>query len=288
MKAHLAHPDKILFPKSKITKQELWDYYAKVSKWMVPLIKNRPISMKRYPRGISDEGFFQKNAPQGMPDWVKTAEVKREEKEPINMILCNDKSTLLWMTNLDCITPHIWLSKIDKPDFPDRMVFDLDPPPKKSFKTVIEAAFLLKDILENEYKLKTFVTTTGSKGLHIVVPIRRTRHFDEVRAFAKEIAAQLCAAEPTKYTTESRLNKRRGRLYIDTVRNARGQTVMAPYAVRPLEGAPIAAPLFWEELKRPGLKSTSFTVHNIDKRLKKNPWAGIDRAAKALPIVESL
>ncbi|MBS0629649.1 MAG: non-homologous end-joining DNA ligase [Verrucomicrobia bacterium] len=283
MKASLSHPDKLLFPKSKITKQQLWDYYEKVAKLMLPLIKNRPISMKRYPEGIKGEGFFQKNAPQGTPDWVKTVEVKREERDKIDMILCNDKSTLLWLANLDCITPHIWLSKIDKPDFPDRLVFDLDPPPKKGFAIVVEAALLLKEILEKKYKLKTFVTTTGSKGLHVVVPIKRTRHFDEARAFARQIAEHLVELEPQKYTTESRLAKRRGRLYIDTVRNAKGQTVMAPYAVRPIEGAPVAAPLFWKELEEKGLKSTSFNIHNIDKRLKKNPWAGIARAAKTLP-----
>ncbi len=284
MKIALSHPDKVLFPKSKITKQELWDYYAKVSKWMLPLIKNRPISMKRYPQGIKEEGFFQKNAPQGKPEWVKTIRVEREERDTIDMVLCNDKSTLLWLANLDCITPHIWLSKIDKPDFPDRMIFDLDPPAKKNFKVVVEAALLLKEILEKKYKLKPFVTTTGSKGLHVVVPIKRTRHFDDVRAFAKQIAEQLVEAEPKKYTTESRIAKRRGRLYIDVVRNAKGQTVMAPYAVRPIEGAPIATPLFWKELEDDRLKSTSFNIHNIDKRLKKNPWAGIDRAAKTLPI----
>lgn len=279
----ISHPDKVLFPKSKITKQELVDYYASVSKLMLPLIKNRPISMKRYPLGIAHEGFFQKHAPEGMPDWIKTVEVERQEREAIQMILCNDKPTLLWLANQNCITPHIWLSKIDKPDFPDRMVFDLDPPVRKGFKVVVEAALLLKEVLEKEYQLKAFVTTTGSKGLHVVVPLKRTRHFDDVRAFAREIADLLAGSEPKKYTTESRIEKRKGRLYIDTVRNAKGQTVMAPYAVRPIEGAPVATPLFWEELEDPALKSTSYNIGNIAKRLKKNPWAGIDRSAKTLP-----
>jgi bifunctional non-homologous end joining protein LigD len=279
----LSHPDKVMFPKGKITKQELFDYYGKVARLMLPLIKNRPISQLRYPQGIKGEGFFQKNAPQGMPQWVKTEKVAREERDAIHMVLCNDKSTLLWLANQDCITPHIWLSKIDKPDFPDRMIFDLDPPPKKGFGVVVKAALKLKEVLEKEYGLKTFVTTTGSKGLHVVVPIKRTRHFNEVRAFARSIAEKMVEAEPKKYTLESRIAKRGGRIYIDVVRNAKGQTVMAPYAVRPKEGAPVATPLFWKELEDPKLKSTSFNIRNIDQRLKKNPWAGIDKAAKALP-----
>jgi len=279
----LSHPDKVLFPKGKITKQELYDYYESVAKLMLPLIKNRPISMKRYPQGIKEEGFFQKNAPEGMPKWVKTVHVERRERAAIDMVLCNDKATLLWLANQNCITPHIWLSKINKPDYPDLLVFDLDPPARKGFKVVVEAALLLKKILEKEYKLKTFVTTTGSKGLHVVVPIKPTRHYDEVREFAKAIAERLAEEYPTKYTVENRIAKRRGRLYIDVLRNAQGQTVMAPYSVRPLEGAPIATPLFWEELKDPSLKSTSFTIRNIHKRLKKNPWAGIERFAKTIP-----
>jgi len=281
--AKLSHPDKVMFPKGKITKQELFDYYGKVARLMLPLIKNRPISQLRYPQGIKGEGFFQKNAPQGMPEWVKTEKVAREEREAIHMVLCNDKQTLLWLANQDCITPHIWLSKIDKPDYPDRMIFDIDPPAKKGFEVVVETAFKLKEVLEKEYGLKTFVTTTGSKGLHVVVPLKRTKRFNEVRAFARSVAEKLVEAEPKKYTMQSRIAKRRGRIYIDVVRNAKGQTVMAPYAVRPKEGAPVATPLFWKELEDPKLKSNSFNIRNIDQRLKKNPWAGIDKAARALP-----
>jgi len=278
----ITHPDKVLFPKGKITKRELAEYYRDVSRLMLPLIKDRPISMKRFPKGIKGEGFFQKNAPEGMPSFVKTAKVKRREKEAIHMILCQEKATLIWLANQNCITPHIWLSRIDKPDLPDRMIFDLDPPPRKGFDAVVEAALLLREVLEKKKKLKAFVTTTGSKGLHVVVPIKRKKHFDEVRAYAREIAKALAEAYPKKYTIESRKEKRRGRLYIDVMRNGPGQTVVAPYSVRPLEGAPIATPLAWSELKDKKLRSNTFNIHNIRPRLKKNPWASLERSAKTL------
>ncbi len=283
-RGEITHPDKVLFPKGKITKQEMANYYAKVARLMLPLIKDRPISMKRYPQGIKKVGFFQKNAPEGMPSWVKTAKVSRKEGESIHMILCNDKATLLWLANQNCITPHIWLSRIDKPTLPDRMIFDLDPPTGKGFRAVVVGALLLRQILEKEYKLKSFVTTTGSKGLHIVVPIKRKHKFDEVRRYAKEIAEKMVEADPKKYTTAARKDKRRGRLYIDVLRNGKGQTVMAPYAVRPFEGAPVAVPLSWDELKNPSLRSDSFNIRNIGGRLTKNPWSGMDRNAKTLAL----
>lgn len=198
------------------------------------------------------------------------------------MILCDDKNTLLWLANQNCITPHIWLSKIDKPDYPDRMIFDLDPPARKGFSVVVEAALLLREILEKKHKLKTFIMTTGSRGLHVVIPIKRNRKYEDVRHFAREIADELTASDPKKYTTEARKEKRRGRLYIDVMRNSKGATAVAPYSVRPREGAPIATPISWSELKDSSLRSDSFHIRNIQKRLRKNPWSGMERSAKTI------
>lgn len=249
---------------------------------MLPLIKDRPISMKRYPQGINGEGFFQKNAPMGHPSWLKTVTVGREGKESIQMVICNDLSTLLWLANQNCITPHIWLSRHDKPRLPDRMIFDLDPPPKKGFSTVKEAALALRELLEKKLKLKAFVNTTGSKGMHVVVPIKRELDFNIVRKFAHDIALFLVKREPEKYTVESRKEKRGGRLYIDVIRNAFGQTVAAPYSVRSIDGAPVATPISWEELKNKAITSTSFTIRNISKHLKKNPWSNLERSSKSI------
>lgn len=261
-KVEITHPDKVLFPRGKITKQEVADYYARVASKMIPLIKDRPISMKRYPNGIKKEGFFQKNAPQGTPSWVKTVKVKRKEGGSIDMILCNDKATLMWMVNQNCITPHIWLSKYDKPDQPDRMVFDLDPPPRKAFSDVAEAALRLREILQTKYRLKASVMLTGSKGLHVVVSLKRKAHFDEVRAKARLIAENLVEEDSKKYTVEARKEKRKGRIYIDIMRNSKGATVVAPYALRPLEGGPIATPITWETLKRGKVRSDTYTLRD--------------------------
>ncbi len=199
------------------------------------------------------------------------------------MILCEGKETLLWLANQNCITPHIWLSKMDKPDLPDRMIFDLDPPTAKQFPIAVEGALYLRKIIETHGKLKAFVMTTGSKGLHVVVPIQRKHSFDHVRSMAYEIAKRLALEHPEKFTLEIRKNKRKGRVYIDTLRNGFAQTTVAPYAIRAIHGAPIATPLFWEELKDKNLRPNSYTLRNISSRLKKNPWAGIEKRAGAIP-----
>lgn len=284
----VTHPEKILFPKSKITKEELAKYYLCVASLMIPLIKDRPISMKRFPLGIAKEGFFQKNAPETLPSWVKTVKVQRKEHETITMLLCNEAATIVWLANQNCITPHIWLSRFDRTDYPDRMIFDLDPPPKKGFKIVVEAAKRLRVILEKELGLKTYLNTTGSRGLHVVIPLKRDVDFKKTRAFAHKVAAIVVQSDPKLFTLEVRKNKRRGRLYIDTQRNAYAQTAVAPYSVREYEKAPIATPIFWRELDNPNLTSDYFNIKNIASRLKtkKDPWKDIAKNACSLKAAE--
>ena len=281
----ISHPKKILFPKEKISKEEVALYYLKVAKRMLPLIKDRPISMHRFPKGIKNGGFFQKQAPETLPKWIKTTKVRREDKEAIAMILCKDKETLLWLANQNCITPHIFLSKMGALDLPDRVIFDLDPfSSKKDFSTVVEAALGLRKILEKEMKLKAFVMTTGSKGIHVVVPILQKKYsFEKTRAFAHLVAEKLVKQNPKKFTLEMRKDKRKGRVYIDTLRNGFAQTSVAPYALRALDGAPVATPLFWKELQDKKLRPDLYTLRTIHLRLRKNPWAGMERARKSLP-----
>lgn len=267
----LTNTDKILFPKSKITKQEVIDYYLWVSKWMLPLIKNRPISMHRFPSGIDKEGFFQKNISDYFPKWVGSHKIKTREKGKIEMVVCNDKPTLIYLANQACITPHIWLSTIDKIDYPDRMIFDLDPP-GKDFKEVMEGAKIIHELLDH-LGLSSYPMTTGSKGLHIVIPIKKEVDFTEVRMIAKDIASLLCEKMPKMFTTEQRKNKRKGRIFIDYLRNAYGQTGVAPFAIRAIEGAPIAMPLSWQELKG-SLHSQSYNIKNIKKKAT-SPWKGM-------------
>lgn len=283
MKTKFTNEDKILFPKDKITKGDLIAYYARVSGRMLPLIKGRPISMKRYPDGIKKEGFVQKKVSDYFPDWIKTKSVGRKEQSSIKMVVCNNKDTLLYLANQACITPHIWQSKIDDLKRPTRMVFDLDPS-GKDFARVIEAAKDLQDILEHDYKLKTFVMTTGSKGLHVVVPIKKGPSFEEVRGFARDVGKILVDELPGKYTLNPRKASRRGKLFIDYLRNGYAQTAVAPYAVRALDGAPVATPLSWRELTS-RLSPQSHTLKNIGRRLSKaDPWAGFERAARKLRV----
>lgn len=282
MKVEITHPDKILFPKDKITKQEFVEYYKSVARKMLYHLKDRPISMKRFPSRIGKPGFFQKNAPKGLPSWVKTTSVTRAEKGKTKMILCNDKDTLVWLANQDCIAPHIWLSRKDKPDHPDRLIFDLDPPREKTFADVIEAALSLRKLLRR-HKMNAYVMTTGSKGLHVTVPLNRKNTFQEVRSFAKALAEELVESDPDKYTVAVRKNKRRGRVYIDIMRNSKAATAVAPYSIRAKPGAPIAMPLSWQDLKKKGLQATSFTIRNCKPQLRKNPWASMSRQGYHVP-----
>jgi len=279
-KIAITNAEKILFPKSKITKGDLISYYQKIARFMIPKIKDRPVSMLRYPNGIQQEGFFQKNVSEFFPSWIKVKAIERKGQEEIRMVLCNEGATLVYLANLACITPHVWLSRQDKIDYPDRMIFDLDPPGKGAFGLVQEGAKALRKVLEGELGLKAFVMTTGSKGLHLVVPLKRDADFDLVRGFAKKVADLLAKREPEKYTTEHRINKRKKRLFIDYLRNAYAQTGVAPYAVRALEGAPVAAPLAWSELT-PELTAQTYHIKNMPERAlkKKDPWAKLNASA---------
>lgn len=281
MKVEITNEDKVLFPKDKITKGDLIKYYEKVSSRMIPLIKDRPISMKRYPDGIKKGGFIQKQVSDYFPTWMKTKSVKKEGGS-VKMFLCNTKDTLRYLANQACVTPHIWQSRLPSLKKPSRIVFDLDPP-GNNFGLVIEAAKHLRDVLEDDFKMKTFVMTTGSKGLHVVVPIKPIHTFEEVRAFAKEVGKIMVEEEPSLYTLNPRKSGRKSKLFIDYLRNGYAQTAVAPYAVRALDGAPVAMPISWSEVTS-RLSPQGFTLKTISRPLAKaDPWKGMERSAKKLP-----
>ncbi|MDT0650964.1 non-homologous end-joining DNA ligase [Autumnicola edwardsiae] len=278
----LSNRDKIYYPKSEYTKGEIIDYYEKNSEVMLPHLKDRPVTMLRFPNGIEDKKFFQKDAPDYFPEWIETVEIPKQEGGTTNYVICNNASTLVYLANQACITPHIWLSKKDKPDYPDRMIFDLDPS-RDDFSEVKTAAKRIRELLEEQLKLPVFLMTTGSRGLHMVVPLKPEENFDEVRDFAWEIAKYLEDKFPKDYTTATRKNKRENKLFLDVARNGLGQTTVAPYAVRPLQGAPIATPIDWDELN--SLDSAQkYNLKNIFKRLarKEDPWSKIAKKATTL------
>lgn len=274
-KVETSHEEKILFG-DKITKGDLIEYYSKISKYMIPLIKDRPLMMHRFPSGIEHEGFYQKNVSDYFPDWIQTVKVPIKEGEN-NFVLCQNTATLIYLANQACIVPHIWLSKKDKLNFPDKIVFDLDPS-KDDFSTVCFIALELKKILEN-MGLASFAMTTGSKGIHIVIPIDRKLEFIKTREFAIKCANILLKKFPDITTLELRKDKREDKVFIDTFRNQYGATSVAPYAVRAKPGAPVATPVDWLELKDKKLTPDKYNIFNIFKKLEKfpDPWENIKK-----------
>ena len=282
----LSNEEKILFPRSGITKGDLISYYQKIAPLAVPLIKNHPLAMNRFPNGITAEGFYQKDIPDYFPSWIaRKAIAHKEEKKTTTYVVCNNNATLVYLANQGVITPHMWLSTTNKLDYPDRIVFDLDPSIENDFKRIKQGAKLLKKILEL-IGLHPFVMTTGSRGLHVTVPIKQTASFEHVKKFATAIAQEVIAQHPHSFTIDIRKEVRGDRIFIDTLRNRFAQLAVIPYAVRPKEGAPIATPLDWEELNNQKLQPQSYNIKNIFKRLaqKENPWKNFYANAEALPL----
>jgi bifunctional non-homologous end joining protein LigD len=238
--------------------------------------------MVRFPDGLVGERFYHKNVPEYFPDWIENVRVKKEDGY-VNHLVCNNAATLVYIANQACLTPHVWLSRKDKLDYPDQMIFDLDPP-DDDFEPAREAAKLLRGLLEDELELPTFVKTTGSRGVHLLVPLDRNSDFDTVREFASDVSKLLAKRYPDELTTELRLDKRAGRLFLDYLRNSYGQTAVAPYSLRARKGAPVATPLNWEEIDDRELHSKRYNIGNIFQRLEEtgDPWSGMGRRQHSL------
>lgn len=268
-KLNLTHLDKVYWPGEGITKGELLNYYAEISSYILPYLKNRPMSLKRNPNGIRDKGFYQKDAGNIAPDWMKTAQVHSESNnKEIDYLLCNDKSSLLFIANLGCIEMNPWCSTIRKPDNPDYLVLDIDPSDKNSFNQVIEVAQAIGELLKG-IGAKGFCKTSGASGIHVYIPCKAKYGYPEVRDFAKLLATMVQQQLPSFTTLERSLSKRKkNQIYIDYLQNSRGQTLASAYSVRPVKGACVSAPLDWKELKA-GLQPSDFTIFNMKKRVAK-------------------
>jgi bifunctional non-homologous end joining protein LigD len=280
----LSNPDKVLFPDDGITKAELAEHYARVADRMVPQCRDRPMNLWRWNKGIAHDVVVQQSLPKGAPDWVARCEVPRRKGGDIVHGMINDAETLRWLAQQNCITPHIWNARCDIRDKPDRIVFDLDPSSEDDFDHIREGALVTAEILR-ELGLVPFAKVSGSRGIHIIAPLKRTRTADEVRARAGELAEQIAAARPDTLTTFWRKDKREGRILVDVARNTYGQTIVAPYAVRALPGAPVAMPVTWDEVADRALKPRQFGLRDIEERLRgDDPWAELDASARALPM----
>ena len=278
----ITHPDKLLFPDDGITKGDLAAYYERVAEWMLPHVRGRPVSMQRFPDGIGGKGFFHKDIPDYFPAWIRRVEVPKSGGTVTHVVI-RGEDTLVYLVGQNTITPHVWLSRADRPWQPDRMVIDLDPPPGGDFATVRRAALHAGELL-SELGFTPFAQVTGSKGIHVWTPLRRRARHDEVRAFAGQIGAVLAQRHPDELTTEWRKEKREGRILVDMARNTYAQTAIPPYAVRPRPGAPVATPVDWDELSDSRLRPDRWNVGNVLRRLraKGDPWADIASYARGI------
>jgi bifunctional non-homologous end joining protein LigD len=265
----LSNLDKVFWPGEGITKGDLIDYYRAVSDVVVPHIEGRPFTMKRYPDGIAAKPFFQKNAPSHMPDWIPTAEFPAtsrdtREKRMIRYPLVNEEAALLWMANMGCIDLNAWCSRADRADRPDFALFDLDPTPEAGFAAAAEVALLVRDALA-AVDLRGYPKTSGSDGVHVLVPLARRYGYDQTRGVVAAISRALASMRPDLVTTEWSKAKRKGVL-IDANQNGPGRTIAFAYSVRPHPGAPVSAPVTWEELAA-GVKPGDFTMSVVLDRI---------------------
>jgi bifunctional non-homologous end joining protein LigD len=241
--------------------------------------------MRRFAYGVRGAVVDQKRVPRHFPDWVQRAQVKRKRGGTLTQALAQDAATLVYLAG-QAVEPHVWLARVDRPDNPDLLVFDLDPP-GNDFEASRKGAELVREVLA-ELGLVPFLKTTGGRGLHVVCALDRRADFDAVRAFARGVAELLASRHADRMTTEGRKQKRRGRLFLDTMRNAYAQTVVAPYAVRARPGAPVATPIAWAELHRRGFDPQRLSLRTVPDRLDRigDPWTGLRRSARSLRAAE--
>ena len=260
----ITHPEKVLFPDDGITKGELASYYDAIAPVMLPHLRARPITMERYPSGIGKPGFMHKDVAKGFPEWLERVEVPKKDGT-VRHALVTDSRSLLWLANQNCITPHVWTSRVPTLYQPDLCVFDLDPSGDDA-DAVRAAALQVRDLL-GELGLTSWVKTSGSKGFHIVVPLDGKADFGEVWWFANAVAAILVERDPEHLTQAFAKADRGGRIYVDTGRNAYSATLAAAYAVRARPGAPVSAPCAWEELERGQVGPRTFALRTMASRI---------------------
>ncbi|HOZ77281.1 MAG TPA: DNA ligase D [Ferruginibacter sp.] len=267
VKVKTTNRDKIYWPKEKITKGMMINYYQSIADYILPYLKDRPESLKRNPGGIADKGFYHKDAGEDTPAFVKSIPIFSESSNKnIDYIICNNKATLAYMNNLGCIEINPWHSTIKSPDKPDYVIIDIDPSSKNNYDQVVETALVIKKILDKAGAIG-FCKTSGATGMHIYIPLQKKYTYQQARDFA-EIVCTLANEQLPFASMERNLKKRGNKLYLDHLQNSRGQTIAAAYSLRPFPGATVSTPLEWKEVKS-GLKPSEFTIFSVPERLKK-------------------
>ncbi|PBQ34912.1 DNA polymerase LigD [Sphingobacteriaceae bacterium] len=264
----VTHPDKIYWPKEKITKGEVVKYYQSISEYILPYLKGRSQSLLRMPNGIDKPGFFHKNAGEGAPEWIESIKLYSEAADrEIDYILCNNKATLAYLNNLGCIEINPWHSTVKKLNNPDYLVIDLDPSAKNTFDEVIKTGKVVKKVLDRA-GADAYCKTSGATGLHIYIPVKKKYTYDQVKEFAHLVCKLVQGQLPELTSLERSLKKRGNKIYLDHLQNRRGQTIASVYSLRPRTGATVSTPLDGKEVKK-GLSPQNFTMFTIFERLKK-------------------
>lgn len=261
----LSNLDRILWPEPGYTKKDLIDYYSTVFPYMSPHLAQRPLVFTRFPGGINGKSFYQKNAPANLPEWIQTFPWTNSDGAIKNYILINSAADLIWLANQACIEIHPWMSSTSSIEYPDFMVFDLDPSEHNSFAEIVTVANLLKQLMD-QLSLRVYIKTSGSMGLHIYLPIVNRYTYGQVRTFGQVIATMICKVLPDITTIERSVQKRGRRIYIDYLQNGLGKTVCAPYSVRPRPAATVSTPLEWQELT--SITPAQFTIKTLPGLLK--------------------
>lgn len=285
----ITHPEKVLFPEDGITKGELAAYYEALAPILLPHLRGRPLTMERYPSGIATKGFWQKDVSKGFPKWLERVEVPKKDGV-VHYPIVTDKQSLMWVTNQNTITQHVWTSRMPDLHHPDICVFDLDPS-RDDPEDVRGAAIALRDLLD-ELTLPCWVKTSGSKGFHLVVPLDGKTPMDEVARFANTVGTLIVQRAPDRFTQEFSKADRGGRIYMDTGRNGYGATFAAAYTVRAKPGAPVSAPCTWDEIERGDVSPGTFTLRDMPARVERlgDVWADMRRHGRALkrPMAKAL
>lgn len=283
----ISHPDKLLYQEDTISKREVVEYFYKIAEHLLPFVQNRPLSLIRYPDGINQEGFYNKHRPDYFPDFIKQFTVPTvQNNSKINMIGVHSKRALVYLAGQNTLELHSSLSTISSIEKPDQIIFDLDPQ-DDDFEKVRDAALALKKLLD-EFELTTFVKTSGSRGLHIHLPIKTHYKFDKIKKISRKIAEKLHQRQPQITTLEQRKNKRGNKVFIDFLRNDYAMTAIVPYSLRAQKGAPVATPLEWEELNDSLLHPKSYHLKNIFQRLgkKENPWKNFNKYNRSIELYD--
>jgi bifunctional non-homologous end joining protein LigD len=278
----LTHPDRVLYPGQGITKLELAKYYEQVADWMLPHVKGRPLTLVRCPAGLKKQCFYQRHTTESLHDPIRRISVK-EGKSTVSYVSVDSTAGLIALVQMGVLEIHTWGARQDHLEQPDRLTFDLDPDPALPWQRIREAALALRERLTG-LGLGAFVKTTGGKGLHVVVPITPKQDWESVKTFAKKVAEDLNAESPELYIATMSKAKRKGKIFIDYLRNARTATAVSAYSTRAHAGAPVSVPVDWDELAM-DVRGDHFNIHNLPERLARlrtDPWEGYERARRPI------